>query len=150
MCIRDSSNVALKSLVLGGLNVIYNPHKSPTAQCCPSYRLQKWSKLTEISLIFTICLEYTASKCPPSQTNELKVFGRLESTHFYERHLLYWALYTIVSGNNYKWCSHIPPQGPWNWLPGRTNGIRGGSRVHSIQLHSRDCSRVTTVLCTAG
>ena len=24
---------------------------------------------------------------------------------------MYWALYTIVSGNNYKGCSHIPPSG---------------------------------------
>jgi len=74
--------------VFGRLGSIHIPHNSPTEQCCPSHRLQKPSKWTEISLIFTIFLGYTTPKCLPSRTNELKVFGRLESTHFYERHVL--------------------------------------------------------------
>jgi len=43
-----------------------------------------------------------------------------------------------------------PPLGPWNCLPGRTNGLRGGRSIHSIQMHSWDRSRVATVLCTVG
>jgi len=135
--------------VLGRLDSIHSPHKSPTGQCCPSHRLQKWSKETEISLIFTTFWGYTTPNCLPSRTNELKVLRRLVSTHFYERHV-FGATYHRIRQLLQMVFSHPPLGPPWNWFPGRTNGIREGRRVHLIQVHLRDRSRVAIVLSTVG
>jgi len=60
---------------------------------------------------------------------------------------MHWTPYTIVSSNNYKWCSRTLHLGSWNWLLSQINGINKIGRLHSIQL---DRSRVASVLYTVG
>jgi len=84
----------------------------------------------------------------PSQTNELKVIGRFESTYCHEGHTLVSICHRILQQS--KMCSRILPLGPWNWLPGPTSNITRVRRLHSIQLHRRDHCRVTTVLYMVG
>jgi len=73
--LQSGSQVEPIALNVGKTWLNSYPHKSPIEQCCPSHRLQKWSKWTEVSLIFTIFLGYTTPKCLQSRTNELKRLG---------------------------------------------------------------------------
>jgi len=93
---------------------------------------------------FHLFLGYTPPKCLSSRTNELKLFGRLESTHFQETHVLGAIYHRILQQLRMVFLYLL--LGPWHWLPGQTNGMRGVEKLHSIQLHRRDHSRVDTAI----
>jgi len=61
-------------------------------------------------------LGVSTPKCLPSRTNELKVFGRLESTHFYERHVL-GVIYHCIWQQSQMVFSH-PLSGPMKLTSG--------------------------------
>ena len=83
-------------------------------------------KINRYFLIFTIFLGYTTPKCLPSRTNELKVFGRLKSTYFYERHVL-GAIYHRIWQQLQMVFSH-PPSGTMKLTFGSNQRYKRGQK----------------------